>query len=248
MNSCPYIRILALCAFIFLGIGFVHAQEPFKRGIELNTFVPKGQIVAGFNASFSQSNQNDYQFLIVEGISGNTYSMKVSPMVCYIFKDNLGIGGRAAYSRSRTKLDNAKIVIDSDNSYDVENLYNINQSFSAMAIFRNYISLGKTKRFGLYAEVQMELGTGNSKVTKGNGDDFTGTYSRNYSVDLGLAPGMVVFLNNYSAIEVNVGVLGFGYNHNKLITDQVNISNFKTTTANFRINLFSISFGVAFYL
>ena len=74
------------------------------------------------------------------------------------------------------------------------------------------------------------------------------TFQRNYSVNLGLCPGMVMFLNNYSAIEVNVGVLGFGYTHTKSTTDQIYVANLKTRSANFKVNLFSISFGAVFYL
>ena len=82
-----------------LGTANAIAQEKTEKVFGDYTFVPKGQWVAGLSASFSQSNNNNYQFLIVENISGNTYSMKVSPMFCYIFKDNLGIGGRFGYSR-----------------------------------------------------------------------------------------------------------------------------------------------------
>lgn len=57
-----------------------------------------------------------------------------------------------------------------------------------------------------------------------------------------------MFLSNYSALEVNVGVLGFSYTDTKQISDQVYVSRRKSKSANFRINLFSISFGVAFYL
>lgn len=234
---------------VFLFVGFLaHGQEHFSRGFENNSFIQKGQWVTGVTASFSQSNQTNYQFLVVEGISGDGYSFKISPMVCYIFKDNLGAGGRFAYKRSLTKLDNANIIIDSDTNTDIDNLYSINQTYSAMAIFRNYISLGNSKRFGLFNEVQLELGTGNSKLSKGSGTDFTGTYSRSYSIDAGLAPGIIMFLNNYSAIEVNVGVLGFSYTHTKSITDQIYVANMNSKVANFKINLFSISFGVTFYL
>lgn len=59
---------------------------------------------------------------------------------------------------------------------------------------------------------------------------------------------MVMFLNNYSAIEVNVGVLGFSYTHHRAVTDRVHVANYNTKSANFKINLFSITFGVAFYL
>ena len=191
---------------------------------------------------------NNYQFLIIEGISGDNYGMKVSPMACYIFKDNMGVGGRFAYSRSRTKMDNVSIVLDSETDYSLENFYNISQKYSTMAVFRNYMSIGNTKRFGLFAELQLEYGYGESKLTNGKGRDFTGTYRRDYSFDIGLAPGIIMFLSNYSAIELNVGVLGFGYNHSKMTTDRIYISDLKSRNANFHINIFSISFGVAFYL
>jgi hypothetical protein len=59
---------------------------------------------------------------------------------------------------------------------------------------------------------------------------------------------MVVFLNNYSAIEVNVGVLSFSYKHTKSTTDRIYIANRTLKSANFKINLFSITFGATFYL
>lgn len=233
---------------LYVGALVSHAQEHFSRGFEKTSFVPKGQWVTGITANYSQSNQDNYQFLIVEGMSGDTYSFKVSPMVCYIFKDNLGLGGKVAYSRSSTQLDNAKVIIDSETDFSMENLHCISDNYSVMGIFRNYISLGSSKRFGLFNEVQLEVGTGTSKITNGKGTDFTGNFERNYSINVGMAPGVIMFLNNYSAIEVNVGVLGFNYTHTKQTTDQVHISERKSKSANFKINLFSISIGVAFYL
>ena len=83
---------------------------------------------------------------------------------------------------------------------------------------------------------------------KGKSTELTGSYERNFSLDVGIAPGFCVFLSNYSALEVNVGVLGFSYTDTKQISDQIYVSRRKSKSANFRINLFSISFGVAFYL
>ena len=224
------------------------AQEDFKREIESVVFVPKGQFVAGISVSYDQSNQNKYQFLVFEGISGDTYSFKVSPMVCYIVKDDLGVGGKFAYSRSLTKLESADIVLGADNEFNVENLYQLSHNYSAMAIMRNYFSIGRSKRFGFFNEVQLQLGGGQSKLMKGKHEELTGSYERNFSLNVGIAPGLCVFLNNYSALEVNVGVLGFSYTHTRQISDQIYESNRKTRSANFRLNLFSITFGVAFYL
>ena len=176
----------------------LYAQVEFKRGLEQISFVPKGQWITGVNVSFSQSNQDNYQFFIVEDINGDTYSYKISPMLMYCFKDNLAAGGKMTYTRTRTHLDNARVVVDSETDYTVENLYQISHNYSAMACFRKYI--------------------------------------------------MVMFLNNYSAIEVNVGVLGFNYSHSSGTTDQIYDSSRHSKQANFKINLFSITFGVAFYL
>lgn len=220
----------------------------FKRKMETTVFIPKGQIAAGISVSYSQSNQNDYQFLILDGINGDTYSFKVSPLFIYFVKDDLGLGGRFNYSRSLTKLEHAHVTIDSETDYDVDNLYNLSHNYSVTALMRNYISLGRSKRFAFFNEVQLEMGGGQSKIMKGKSEDLTGAYTRNFHLNVGLAPGLCVFLNNNSAMEVNIGILGFGLTDTKQINDRVYVSNLKRQQANFRINLFSISFGMTFYI
>lgn len=246
-------RLIQKRALIILfAVGFfvpaLKAQEQFSRDLEQIAFVPKGQWLAGVSVNYSQSSQDNYQFLVVENLNGDTYSFKVSPTVMYSFHDNLAAGGRFAYQRQRTKLDAASIVLDSETSYDIDNLYSISQNYFGTLCFRNYISLGKSTRFGLFNEVQMQFGGGQSKLVNGSDDDITGTFEKSFKFNVGLAPGVVMFLNNYSAIEVNVGVLGFNYNHTRSTTDQIYIANRTAKSANFKINLFSITFGMMFYI
>lgn len=219
----------------------------FSRDIQQIVFVPKGQWITGVSVSYSQSDQNNYQFLIIENLNGDSYQFKVSPMLFYAFQDNMAAGGRFAYTRQRTRLDNANVKIDSETSYDVDNLFAISHTYSAMGAMRYYISLGSSTRFGIFNEMQLQFAGGESKICNGTGDDLTGTFERTYSVNLGLSPGIVMFLSNYSAIEVNVGVLGFNYSHVKSTTDRIYVANRHTKSANFKVNLFSITFGVAFY-
>ena len=96
--------------------------------------------------------------------------------------------------------------------------------------------------------MQLTLGGGQSKIMQGVGSSLTGAYERNFTLDVGLVPGLCVFLNNYSAMEVSIGVLGFKYSDTKTITDQIYIARRNSKSANFRVNLFSISFGASFYL
>ena len=241
-------RLLLLVILTITSAGGVSAQEQFRRGLEQHSFIPKGQWITGVSVSYSQSSQDNYQFFIVEGINADSYTFKLSPMLMYSFRDNLAAGGRFAYSRSMIKLDEAKLVLGADTDYTLENVYSLSHSYSGMAAFRNYISFGSNKRFGMFNEVQLQLSGGQSKLCSGTGEALSGTYERSFGLDIGLAPGMIMFLNNYSAIEVNVGVLGFSYTHTRSVTDQIYVAHRSSQQANFKINLFSITFGVAFYL
>lgn len=248
MKTLRHIITLPLLLLALLAALPASGQAPFERGLEQISFIPAGQWITGVNVSYSQSDLENYKFLIIENLHGDTYNFKVSPMLMYCFKDNLAAGGRFAYTRGRTRLNSADIILDSETSYSPGQLYLLSHSYYGTASFRNYISLGRSMRFGFFNEVQFQLGGGQSKVINGEGDDLTGTYARNFSLDVGLTPGLIMFLNNYSAIEVSVGVLGFSYNKTHSVTDQIYISDLQTKSANFKINLFSISFGVAFYL
>lgn len=225
-----------------------HKVEEFKREVESVVFVPKGQWIGGLSVSYTQSNQNGYQFFILENLSGDTYSFKISPSVCFMFRDDMGAGLKFAYQRSLAKLESAKIVLGSETDYAADYVYSLSHNYYATAFFRNYFSIGRSKRFGFFNEIQCQLGGGQSKFTKGVGEDMTGAYETNFSLDVGIVPGLCLFLSNYSAMEVNVGVLGISYTNTKTLNDRIYLSRRKSKFANFRINLFSITFGVAFYL
>lgn len=246
--------ILILLTFLFSAGAFsVSAEEKeqheeFSPDFESVVFVPKGQWITGLSVSYSQSNQKNYQFLVLQGVSGDTYSFKLSPMVLYTFKNDMAAGIKFGYNRNLTKLENAEIALSPDMSFDVDHLYRLAHNYYGMGVLRNYFSLGKSKRFGLFTEIQLEMGGGQAKLMTGLGEDLTGNYERNFNVGIGVAPGLAVFLNNFAALEVNVGVLGFDYNHTRTITDQIYIANRNTKSAIFRVNLFSITFGAAFYL
>lgn len=223
------------------------AQE-FARKIEQRTFVPKGQWILGSSFSYSEYTDDNYTFLIVEGINTDGYTFKVTPMLAYAFKDNVAAGGRFFYNRTLSRIDAMDINLDEDTSFNIGDIYSLSHSYGATALLRNYISLGSSHRFALYNEVQLSVEQGQSKAISGTGDNLTGTYQTRTQVGIGLSPGLVAFVNNYMAVEVGIGVLGLSVNRIKQVTDQIHLAESSMTKANFKINIFSISFGIAFYL
>ena len=50
------------------------------------------------------------------------------------------------------------------------------------------------------------------------------------------------------AVEVNVGVMGITYTHTKQVHNQVTVGKRDASMMNFKVNIFSIGLGMAFYL
>lgn len=234
---------------IAVGTLGAHAQR-FDRGIEVNStvFVPKGQWIVGGNISYSTHDNENYKFLVIENINSTGYNFKVSPMFAYAIKDNMALGLRGGYNRQLLKVNNADLNLGEDMNLGISDYYSLKHTSTGSLIYRNYITLGQSKRFALFNEMQLTYGYGQAKLVDSSGAAVTGTYETTHDIAIGCSPGLVAFINNSTAVEVNVGVLGFNYSQTKQVTDQVYVGYRKASQMNFKINIFSIALGIAFYL
>lgn len=222
-----------------------------QRGLtDITTeFVPKGQWIFGGTASYSTHTNESYQFLIIEGIGSEGYNFRISPMIAYALRNNMAIGGRFIYSRTLLKLDNANLKFGDDETgtdIRIKDFYALRSSYQAAVIWRQFIPLGRNKRFALFNE--MSLTGGGVRAKFANDSPVKGTYESGYTFSLGVSPGIVAFATNDLAIEVNVGVMGITYNRTKQIHNQVTVGHRSSSMMNFKVNIFSIGLGMAIYL
>ena len=174
-----------------------------------NLFVPKGQWIFGGTASYSTHTNKGYQFLVIEGINSKGYTFRVSPMIAYAFRDNMALGGRFIYSRTLLKLDNAELHFGNEETGTnivARDFYSLKQTYSAAAIWRQYIPLGRNKRFALFNE--MSLAAGGTQARFANDSPVKGTYETGYTLSLGISPGIVAFATNNMAVEVTGSIPG----------------------------------------
>lgn len=227
------------------------AERRRQRGLtDVNTiFVPKGQWVFGGTASYSTHTNEGYHFLIIEGIGSQGYNFKISPMIGYALSNNMALGGRFIYSRTLLKINSADLEFGDEETgteIRVRDFYALRSSYQIAAIWRQYIPLGQSKRFAFFNE--MSLTGGGVEAKFAHDAPVKGTYERGYTLSFGLSPGIVAFATNNMAIEVNVGVMGITYDHTKQTHNQVTVGKREMSMMNFKVNIFSIGLGVAFYL
>ena len=215
-------------------------------------FVPKGQWIFGGTASYSMHKNDNYKFLVVDDINSDGYTVNVSPMLAYAVGKNMALGVRFGYGRTLLALDNASVSV-SGNDFNVDYFHRIKHSYTGTIFWRPYIPLGYSNRFAVFAEVQLSMSGGQSKVVAENGvidgmQNYAGTYSKNFGASISLQPGIVAFVTNSTALELSIGVFGIGVDHVTQLKNQVEEGEFTSSNMNFKLNFLSVGFGVSFYL
>ena len=228
-------------------------QARQQRGFSTDEcFVPKGQWIFGGTASYSMHQNDNYKFLVVDNIDSDGYTVNVSPMVAYAVGKNMAVGVRFGYGRTLLALDNASVSV-SGNDFSVDYFHRIKHSYTGTIFWRPYIPLGYSNRFAVYAEVQLNVSGGQSKVVAENGvidgiQNYAGSYSNNFGASISLQPGIVAFVTNSTALELSIGVFGIGVDRVTQLKNQVEEGEFMSSNMNFKLNFLSVGFGVSFYL
>lgn len=227
------------------------AERISQRGITnmSHKFVAKGTWISGANVAYSTHTNDNYNFAIIEGIFSEGYTFKVSPMVAYAIKDNMALGVRGTYSRTNLTVDNADLKFGDDETgteININRFKTVKHSYTVAAIWRQYIPLGRSKRFAIFNEIS--LGAGGTESIFAADQPIKGTYEEGYTVSLGVSPGVMAFASNNVAIEVNVGVMGVNFSNVEQVHNQVATGNMRSSNMNFKVNLLSIGVGVSFYL
>lgn len=220
----------------------------FERGIVKQTFVPKGQWFFGGTCSYAEMSQENYKFLVLKGWDGTGYQLAIKPFVGYMVMNDLGVGATFAYERSLFKVDNLNIHLNEDLNFEISDYYILEHIYTASAFMRVFMNIEESKRFGLFNDVKLMFGGGQGKYINGDGDILEGTYQTIFKTGLIYSPGVAVFINDYAAVEASVGVLGVQMKRIKQTTNNVHTGSFNRSSANFKIDLFSIALGVSIYL
>lgn len=246
-------KLITILLLLIVIVGSAEAQrgkraiERIDRDVQKAVFIPKGTWMVGGSVSYSEHDESNLNFLIMKDVEGKGYNFSVSPYVGYFFRDNIAAGFRFTYNRDYLDLGNMDINLG-DITLSFDDLYYLEHKYEATGFLRTYIPIGRSKIFGLFNEARLTYGYGKGKNSTGSGTTYDGTFQTVQNLQIGFAPGLAAFITNWSAVEVSVGVMGFDFKWIDQQSNQIEEGSMRTSSGNFKINLFSINIGMTFYI
>lgn len=211
-------------------------------------FIPKGQWMLGGQVAWNQWNNDNLNYLVLKDINFEGYTFSAGPYFGYFFANNTAIGGRFSYHRYYLNMGEFDLNLGDDFNIGLKDLYYLQHNYESTLFLRSYLPIGKSKIFGLFGEFQLNYTFSEGKNSTGINETFTGVYERVHNLEIGIAGGMAVFLTDYLAAEVMLNVGGYRVKWGEQNTNNIEEGKIVSSGANFRINLFSIKFGVTYYL
>ncbi len=235
-----------------------HIQRVDRSAVKA-VFVPKGLWMMGATVNYMQWDNQNENLLVLKNLNMDGHSLSVSPAFGYFVKNNVAIGLRYNYGRNYFFLGSMDLNLGEDFNISLEDLYYQEYRHTGSFFLRNYMSLFGSKILGCFSEVRASYSHTTGMNTTGRRDEqsglntLDGTYERINTVQLGFSPGVCVFVTDFAAVETSIGVLGIEYQWGKFKNLHPGDLKYEYGKrqgggANFRFNLFSINFGMTFYL
>lgn len=234
---------------------FLPTRRRIDREINKLKFAYKGEVMMGLTASYGTMSSDDTDImLILDGIDADGTVATVKPFIGYFYRDNNCLGVRFGYRHMDGNLDAARYDLgesnDASGSIPKVNFNSDNYSFGIF--HRSYAGLDPKGRFGLFAEFELSLSTGTSKLSyqpDTASDNMKTTLSDNTQLKLAFNPGAAVYIFPNVCATLSFGLGGIQYTSVTQKDDAGNkIGTRKASNMRFRLNVAAINFGMTIHL
>ena len=221
----------------------------YNRGLYNYLFIPKGQWSFGLMASYGEFSTDDVQLLsVIKDLDLNIKAYSLQPSITYFFRNNQSIGMKFVYVRRNLDLPGLAVDFSDDINFSLKDVSYYEQSYSTSVSYRNYVGLGRDRRFGVFNDVDLSFGSGSARFKRYYGGELRDTRTNSMSAALNFSPGLCVFIMDYVSFNVSFGVFGIKVHHEKQQTNGVEEGTRFTSGANFKFNIFNINFGMAVFI
>ena len=234
---------------------FLPTRRRIDREINKLKFAYKGEVIMGLTASYGTMSSDDTDImLILDGIDADGTVATVKPFIGYFYRDNNCLGVRFGYRHMDGNLDAARYDLgesnDASGSIPKVNFNSDNYSFGIF--HRSYAGLDPKGRFGLFAEFELSLSTGTSKLSyqpDTASDNMKTTFSDNTQLKLAFNPGAAVYIFPNVCATLSFGLGGIQYTSvTQKDAEGHKIGSRKASNMKFKLNIAAINVGMTIHL
>lgn len=218
----------------------------YDRGITNYRFVPKGQWMFGFTVSYwdYSSADNKLLFAYFDDFDCDGRNLNFSVYGGYAIHSNQIVGLKFGRRNTRGNLNNVTLRIDDDVDFSLKDLHLKQELYNVSLFHRSYVGLDAGKRFGLFNETVLTCNFGKSYFIKGAEESLVNTQTDILEVQLGVNPGVAVFIMQNVSVECSFGVAGIRFRQEKQKNNLGETGKRTAAGSNFKINPFNINLGL----
>lgn len=227
---------------------FLPTRRRIDREINRNRFIFKREVAAGLTVSYGviSSDETDFMLLLDNlNFSGSVFT--INPSVGYFIKDNLSVGVRFGYSKTKGDINSLALNLGSSNDLDISlsDLHLTNNAASVGVFMRSYAGIDPKGHFGLFAELELSYKNGETVFSYLSNEVVKYTRSNSQQYKFSFNPGCAVFIFPNVCSTLSFGLGGLQYTKIKQTDDQGNvIGQREAAKMRFRLNLLNIRIGL----
>ena len=234
---------------------FLPTRRRIDREINKLKFAYKGEVIMGLTASYGTMSSDDTDImLILDNINADGTVATVKPFIGYFYRDNNCVGVRFGYRHMGGTLDNTYFDAGEGNDLSGQLPYiDLSSDNYSFGIFhRSYAGLDPKGRFGLFAEFELSLSTGASKLSyqpDTASDNMKTTFSDNTQLKLAFNPGAAVYIFPNVCATLSFGLGGIQYTSvTQKDAEGHKIGSRKASNMKFKLNIAAINVGMTIHL
>jgi hypothetical protein len=158
-----------------------------------------------------------------------------------MLKPDFAVGAGVRIDQSRL----SKTVIDSDGI--TSNIQEAGSILTSSVYIKNFIGLTANRRINLYNIAGIAWIADRNTAENFSQDLLTRTYTRKNGLQVGISPGVQVFIVDGFATEVGVNVAGFSATRKEVAVNGVVDSKVNTLDIDLRLNILSLNISFFYY-
>ena len=227
---------------------FLPTRRRIDREINRNRFIFKREVAAGLTVSYGVISSDETDFmLLLDNLNFKGSVFTINPSVGYFIKDNLSVGVRFGYSKTRGDISSLALNLGSSNDLDISlsDLHLTNNAASVGVFMRSYAGIDARGHFGLFAELELSCKNGETVFSYLSNGVTKYTRSNSQQYKFSFNPGCAVFIFPNVCSTLSFGLGGLQYTKIKQTDDQGNvIGQREAAKMRFRLNLLNIRIGL----